>query len=64
MEDEPPRERSIREVREHLADIINDAVQGRTTYITSRGRPVAAVVPLTEVTRKPARDDGRPAVSK
>jgi prevent-host-death family protein len=39
-------ERSAREVREHLADVINDAVRGQTTYITSRGRRVAAIVPL------------------
>jgi len=48
MENEP-RERSAREAREHFADVINDAVQGRITYITSHGRRVAAVVPLTSV---------------
>jgi len=45
MEQEPC-ERSAREVREHLADVINDAIRGRVTYITSNGRRVAAVVPL------------------
>lgn len=44
-----PRERSAREAREHFADVINDAIQGRITYVTSHGRRVAAVVPLTEV---------------
>lgn len=46
MEQEPI-ERTTRDVREHLADVINDAVRGRITYITSNGRRVAAVVPLT-----------------
>ena len=46
-----PCERSIRQIREHLADVINDAVQGRITYVTSRGRRVAAVVPLAEISR-------------
>jgi len=52
-----PCERSIRQIREHLADVINDAVQGRITYATSNGRRVAAVVPLTELTRKLPVDD-------
>jgi prevent-host-death family protein len=39
-------ERTTRDVREHLADVVNDAIQGRVTYITSNGRRVAAVVPL------------------
>ena len=56
MEHEPS-ERSIREVREHLADVINDAVKGRITYITSRGRRVAAVVSLAEITGKVPVDD-------
>jgi len=42
-------ERSAREVREHFADVINDAIQGRITYITSHGRRVAAVVPLASI---------------
>jgi prevent-host-death family protein len=44
--EQKPRERSAREVREHLADVINDAIRGRITYITSNGRRVAGVVPL------------------
>lgn len=42
-----PIERTTREVREHLADVIGDAIAGKITYITSNGRRVAAVVPLT-----------------
>lgn len=45
MEPEPI-ERSAREVRAHLADVIGDAIAGKVTYITSNGRKVAAVVPL------------------
>lgn len=41
-----PIEKSAREVRAHLADVIGDAIAGRVTYITSNGRRVAAVVPL------------------
>jgi prevent-host-death family protein len=55
MEHEP-RERSARETREHFADVINDAIQGHITYVTSHGRRVAAVVPLTEIARKPECD--------
>jgi prevent-host-death family protein len=46
MESEPI-ERSAREVRARLADVIGDAIAGKITYITSNGRRVAAVVPLT-----------------
>ena len=45
MEPEPI-ERSAREVRARLADVIGDAIAGKVTYITSNGRRVAAVVPL------------------
>lgn len=45
MEHEPI-ERSAREIRAHLADVIGDAIAGKVTYITSNGRRVAAVVPL------------------
>jgi len=41
-----PIERTTREVREHLADVIGDAIAGKVTFITSNGRRVAAVVPL------------------
>jgi antitoxin (DNA-binding transcriptional repressor) of toxin-antitoxin stability system len=38
---------STREIRASLADVINEAaVYGRTTYVTHRGRRVAAVVPV------------------
>ena len=44
---EQSNELSVAEARRTLADVLNDAsVRGRITYITSRGRRVAAVVPL------------------
>lgn len=40
------RELSTGQVRQNLAEIINAAsVRGETTYITNRGRRVAAIVP-------------------
>jgi prevent-host-death family protein len=41
-------EMSTANARAHLADVINAAAtQGRITYLTSRGRRIAAVVPLS-----------------
>ncbi len=40
-------EKSVRDTREHLADVLYDAAAGRVTYVTSRGRRIAAVVPLS-----------------
>lgn len=40
-------EMSTREVRAHLADAVNEAaVRNQITYITQRGRRVAAIVPV------------------
>lgn len=39
-------EKSVREARQHFADVLYDAAAGKVTYITSRGRRIAAVVPL------------------
>lgn len=42
-------EMGIRELRAGLSDVVNEtAVRGRITYITSRGRRVAAVVPVPD----------------
>lgn len=44
---EMPKEMSVREVRQDLAAVLNEvSVRGRIIYVTSRGRRVAAVVPL------------------
>lgn len=39
-------DRSAGDVRAHLADVINAATRGHITYITHRGRRVAAIVPV------------------
>jgi prevent-host-death family protein len=40
-------EMPVAEFRKDLADVINAAAaRGRTTYITNRGRRIAAMVPL------------------
>ncbi|MGA5202730.1 type II toxin-antitoxin system prevent-host-death family antitoxin [Streptomyces variegatus] len=37
----------IRELRAALSDVVHEtAVRGRITYVTSRGRRVAAIVPV------------------
>lgn len=41
------REVGIREARENLAELVNEAaVRGVIIYLTNRGRRVAAIVPL------------------
>jgi len=37
---------SVREVRDHLADVVDRASRDELTIITRRGREVAAVVPI------------------
>lgn len=63
MTDEPA-DLSTRELRAGLADAINDAIRGRTTFITQRGRRVAGMVPLSvaEGPAAPSRDDEVAAV--
>lgn len=40
-------ELSVRELRANLAEVLNAAaVRGQVTYVTNRGRRVAAVVPV------------------
>jgi prevent-host-death family protein len=40
-------DKSVREARTQFADVLNDAsAQGLITYITTRGRRIAAVVPV------------------
>lgn len=47
MEKKPAAEYSVRDLRSGLADVLNDAaVHGTITYVTSRGRRIAAVVPV------------------
>lgn len=43
----PATEISVREARERFADLLYDAAAGKVTYVTNRGRRIAAVVPLS-----------------
>lgn len=53
----------IRELRAALSDVLNEtAVRGRITYVTSRGRRIAAIVPVPdaetiEADKQPEGDD-------
>jgi prevent-host-death family protein len=52
-------ERSVRELREGLADVLNAAaVRGEITYVTSRGRRIAAVVPVPVAEAAEQRREG------
>lgn len=46
MSNREPDEVSVSGLREGLANVLNGAVQGKITYVTSRGRRIAAVVPV------------------
>ena len=40
-------ETGVKALREHLAEALNEtAIRGQITYITSRGRRIAAIVPV------------------
>jgi prevent-host-death family protein len=62
MPEKPPDERSVRELREGLADVLNAAaVRGEITYVTSRGRRIAAVVPVQVAESAEHEREGRTA---
>lgn len=49
MADNTPAEIGIRDLRVAISDVVNEAaVRGHITYITSRGRRVAAIVPVPD----------------
>jgi prevent-host-death family protein len=57
---EPANEMSMSDVRDHLADVVNRAVySGTVTYVTRRGRRLAALVPaeMVEATRARLREE-------
>jgi prevent-host-death family protein len=50
VEDE--QEMSVRDFRAGLAEVLNEvSVRGRTVYVTSRGRRIAAMVPVVDAER-------------
>jgi len=55
-----PQERSVRELRADLADVLNAAgVRDQVTFVTSHGRRVAAVVPVAVAEAVPGPQAGR-----
>jgi prevent-host-death family protein len=40
---------SAEDVRAHLAGVIDDALRGKPTAITRRGRPVAAIIDIEDL---------------
>lgn len=50
---------SVREIREHLADVVDRAAHDELTIITRRGREVAAVVPIGMVREYRAWEEER-----
>lgn len=44
---------AARDLRNHTADVLRRAEHGEQITITVRGRPVAALVPITRRTRRP-----------
>lgn len=48
MAKDRPAEVGTTELRLNLADVLNDAVYGKITFVTSRGRRIAAVVPAVD----------------
>ena len=52
---EQAREVGVKELREHMADILNEvAAHGRVVYVTSRGRRIVAIMPLATVEKADA----------
>ncbi|MFB7613444.1 type II toxin-antitoxin system Phd/YefM family antitoxin [Kitasatospora sp. NPDC056181] len=47
MSEQPIETVSVRQAREHLADVIDRAERDEPTVITRRGHEVAAVVPIS-----------------
>lgn len=48
METDRPAEVGTTDLRVQLADVLNRAVYGEITFVTSRGRRIAAIVPAPE----------------
>jgi prevent-host-death family protein len=43
------RKKGAEEARNQLPELLDDAERGRTTIITRRGRPVAALIPVADL---------------
>jgi prevent-host-death family protein len=51
METDRPAEVGTTDLRKELADVLNKAVYGEITLVTSRGRPIAGIVPAPDAER-------------
>lgn len=48
----------VSELREHLAEVLRDTERtGARTYVTHRGRRIAAIIPVDEAERLEAAED-------
>lgn len=55
---------SVKALRGQLADVLNDtAVYGQITYITSRGRRIAALVPVPVADQVVSTAEGKAALA-
>jgi prevent-host-death family protein len=50
-----PRQVGMFEAKTHFSSLIDDAIAGKATVITKRGKPVAKIVPSEERRRERAR---------
>lgn len=48
-------EAAVRDLRNHTADVLGRVEAGEHVTITSRGRPVAELIPVRPVRRRPIR---------
>lgn len=46
------KEVGVFEAKTHFSALIEDAIAGKTTVITKRGKPVAQIIPTDEARRK------------
>jgi prevent-host-death family protein len=51
------RECGVEQARKRLSALLDEAAQGKVAIITKHGKPLAALVPLSYLTRQPARLD-------
>lgn len=51
MAKDRPAEIGSTDLRAKLADVLNDAVYGEITFVTTRGRRIAAIVPAVDAER-------------
>lgn len=63
MATDRPDEIGTTELRKKLADVLNDAVYGKITFVTTRDRRIAAIVPAVDAERLVAERNRQPSAS-